>query len=544
MFNRFSIDSGGNDAGVSDKGMVVIRRTVSKGASVAVATLVLAAATLVPLLITTNVASAATTHHGKHQSIGAPMAQLGAIPGTYVVAAAATSRLAVQYSIVRAKSTPGCAVVKPGLLKMTGSGLCIVELRQRGNAMWQSAQPVFVAVTITAGAIKSAVVGFAPQTITPTPTGPQVSYQELMSMSATASSNLPVGYAIDTTSTAPGCEVTNTGTVSATGPGTCYVITTQAGNATYSPAPTVLEKVLFGGQLQLPTVTSVPASGAWPGKVSVSASVPSGLPVVYSIDSASTAQGCAVTTAGVVRATGVGDCVIYMSAPGNAQFAPASLSPVVQVTITSDPTAGLTFSAQMYQAIYLAGALPLAVDWTNPLPLAVGATSGSPVTYSISTGPTTLPVANPMPTGPMAPGCAVTTAGVVTTRAPGTCEVQVAQVGSALFAPTDEIVIVNFAAAQTINGLAVSVARTRILSRTSARGIRFLVHATASSGLPVKLSIGAASTERGCTVTGTGVVTATGSLGGVCVVYANQPGNVRWLPARQVSVSVRFVAAR
>src|SRR5205807_2550903 len=66
-------------------------------------------------------------------------------------------------------------------------------------------------------------------------------------------------------------------------------------------------------------------------------------------------------------------------------------------------------------------------------------------------------------------------------------------------------------------------------------GPAYVVAATATSGLPVSFTADASSAGM-CTVSGSTV-----SIGekGVCIIYADQPGNANWLPAPQAQQSFR-----
>ncbi len=135
--------------------------------------------------------------------------------------------------------------------------------------------------------------------------------------------------------------------------------------------------------------TSTPLSPAvYGGSYPPVATSSSGLPVTFTIDTASTAGACKINGSGVVSFTGVGTCIIDANQAGNADWLPA---PQVQqsftigqapqtITFTSTPPASPAFgSTYTVSATATSG---LSVTFTrNPESSGVCSISGSTVTF-------------------------------------------------------------------------------------------------------------------------------------------------------------------
>jgi hypothetical protein len=127
---------------------------------------------------------------------------------------------------------------------------------------------------------------------------------------------LPVSYVSSNTSVA-----TLSGTlVFIVGPGTTTITASQAGNATYNPAPDVIQNLLVNKSDQLITFDPLPAKKVGDPPFTLSASASSGLPVSYT----SSLPSVATVTGNVVTIVGLGTTIITASQSGNASFNPAS----------------------------------------------------------------------------------------------------------------------------------------------------------------------------------------------------------------------------
>jgi hypothetical protein len=170
------------------------------------------------------------------------------------------------------------------------------------------------------GASKS-VSYMATQTITFTSPGSQLIGTPPLTLSASASSGLPVTITSMTTSV---CTVSGT-TLTLVTTGTCSLTATQAGDSNFMPAAPVTQTFAVTGLAsQTITFTSPGNQTIGTATPALSASASSGLPVTIT---STTASVCTVsgTTLTLVAA---GTCSLTANQPGDSTFAPAT--PVTQ----------------------------------------------------------------------------------------------------------------------------------------------------------------------------------------------------------------------
>jgi hypothetical protein len=140
------------------------------------------------------------------------------------LSATASSGLAVSFS-----ATGPCSV-SGATLTITGAGTCTVTASQSGNADFSAAASVSNAITVNA----------ASQAITFTaPTTPVTVGVDPITLSATASSGLPVAFSVIS-----GPGAISGSSLSITGSGTIVVAANQSGNAGFSAAPQVEQTVV------------------------------------------------------------------------------------------------------------------------------------------------------------------------------------------------------------------------------------------------------------------------------------------------------------
>ena len=153
------------------------------------------------------------------------------------------------------------------------------------------------------------------------------------SLTATASSNLPVSYGV----TGPGSL--NGTTLTITGAGTVVVTGSQAGNAQFAAATPVSLTITVSAASQTITFTGLPASATFgsAGPYTLNATASSKLPVTYTVTDPATLSSTTLTI------TGPGTVVVTASQAGNANYlaaTPVSLS----ITVSSASTAGFTIT--------------------------------------------------------------------------------------------------------------------------------------------------------------------------------------------------------
>jgi hypothetical protein len=408
---------------------------------------------------------------------------------TYTVTATATSGLPVTLTIDAAASAV-CSIAG-STVSFTAVGTCVVDANQAGNANYTAAPQVQ----------QSFAVGQGSQTITFTSTAPAAATVggPTYTVTATATSGLPVTFTIDATATSV-CSIAGS-TVSFIAAGTCVIDANQAGNANYTAAPQVQQTFAVGKASQTISFTSTAPAAATVGGATynVTATATSGLVVALTIDaSASTVCTIAGSTVSFI---GVGTCVIDANQAGDANYNPAPQAQQSFVVGKGNQT--ITFTSTAPAAPTVDG-LTYTVTAT--------ASSGLPVTFSSAT-----------------PSTCTVTGSTVTFVAAGTCIVNADQAGNANYnaAPQVQQTMTVGPGSQTITFTSTAPAAATF------GGPTYTVTATASSGLTVTFTIDATASTvcsiAGSTVSFIGV--------GTCVIDANQAGNANYTAAPQVQQS-------
>jgi hypothetical protein len=218
----------------------------------------------------------------------------------------------------------------------------------------------------TVTVLLGAVVGSAPQTITFGPLSSVTYGVSPFTVSATSTSGLAVSLA-SATSYAPAICTVSGNTVTIIGGGTCSIIASQAGNATYAAAATVMQSftVNQASQTVIFGILADQILGSSPPPLSAIAS--SGLGVTFT---SNTPSVCTVSGVNITLIA-VGKCSITASQPGNSDYAPET--PVTQTFTVSasgiQPVAG--FLDQM-------GAPALTFNGSTNFPDAGGFLIGAP----------------------------------------------------------------------------------------------------------------------------------------------------------------------
>jgi hypothetical protein len=330
-------------------------------------------------------------------------------------------------------------------------------------------------------------------------------------VAAVADSGLPVSFSADRAS-AGICTVTGSSVVP-TGPGTCVVNADQPGDTRYRAAPRVQQSFLVRSpaaasrSVQSIVFTSSPPSGAVVGGTpyALAATASSGLPVTFALSSGS--GGVCALAGSLVSFVGSGTCRIFADQPGNGSYRAAD---EVEQSIAV---------ALVPQTIVFSSAPPTGAVVGDPAyTVAASASSGLPVVFSAAAA--------------SAGVCTVTGSSVVPVGA-GTCLVNADQFGSARYQPAH--VLQSFAVGAAAGSRSVQTIQVTSSPPTAAviGGSPYTLTATASSGLPVALSVAPPSTAV-CALAGT-TVSFTGA--GTCTVEADQGGDASYLAAPQVEQS-------
>ena len=378
--------------------------------------------------------------------------------------------LAVSYS---SRNQQVCTVSGATVVPWT-AGLCVITASQDGNAEYQPAEPV----------TQRFAVERAAQTISFTPPA-SATIDQSVTLSATASSWLPVTYS---SSTPDVCKVSRA-TVAATAAGTCIIVASQPGDGQYAPADPVTGSIAVQ---KIPQTISFipPASATVDEPVTLTATASSGLPVTYST---SAPDVCTVSGTTVTASQG-GTCTITAFQPGDGKYLPAT-------SVTQ------SFAVQK---------IPQTISFIPP----ASATIDKPVTLT-ATASSELTVSFRSDT----PDVCTVSGTTVTASQAGTCTITASQPGDGRHAPADPVTgsIVIQKIPQTISFIPPA-------SATIDKPVTLT--ATASSELTVSFR---SDTPDVCTVSGT---TVTASQAGTCTITASQPGDGRHAPADPVTGSI------
>ena len=405
--------------------------------------------------------------------------------GPLPLTATASSGLPVSFSSL----TVTVCTLSGSTVTLVAAGTCTVQASQAGNAIYVAAANVSQSFNVTL---------LTPQTISFAAMANQILGVAPFSVSATASSGLPVSFASLTTLV---CTLSGA-TVTLIAIGTCTIQASQAGNATYAAAPNVSQSFNVTSLLPQTILFAVLANqvlGAAPFSVSATAS--SGLTVSF----ASLTTTICTVNSNTVTLVAAGTCTIRASQAGNATY---SAAPNVDQSFTVN-------AAPISQTIAF-GALANQVLGAAPFTLTATASSGLPVSFvSLTTAVCTL------------------SGSTVTLVAVGTCTMRASQGGNATYAAAASI-----DQSFTVNPALISQTISLGALANQTLGVApFALTASVTSGLPVSFS---ALTVSVCTVSG-GTVTIVAT--GTCTIRASQAGNATYSAAPNVDQSFTVSAA-
>ena len=396
----------------------------------------------------------------------------------FTVSAAASSGLAVTFS---STTTPVCTV-SGSTVTIVAGGTCTIKASQAGNASYLAANAVNQSFTVAR----------ASQTITFAVLANKTYGDPTFTVSATASSGLPVTFSSTTTAV---CTVSGS-TVTIIAGGTCTINASQAGNPNYLSATPLSRSFTVAKKNQTITFGALAARRMDQSPFTVSATASSGLTVTFTSTTASTCTLSGIT----VTLKGIGTCTIQASQAGNANYLAATL--VSQSFAVSKGIQTITFNALSSKVV------------SDP-PFSVTATTSS-----------SLPVFLASLTDPV---CTVS-GSTVTLVAAGACTIRAYQPGNTNWNPANII-------DQSFNVVgSQSIAFDPIPNQPVAGSVPLT--ATASSGLAVSF---ASMTPSTCSVTGT---TANLLALGVCTIRASQAGGGYYAPAPTVDQTFNVLRAQ
>ena len=388
------------------------------------------------------------------------------------------------------------------------SGRCEITASQEGNAQYLPAKPVTQVFPVAP----------ASQTISFTPPASAIIGQPV-TLTATASSWLPVAYV---SSTQDVCTVSDA-TVTATAAGTCTITASQPGDNRYAPAPDLTRSFQIDRATQTITFPQ-PPEVAFGQPVTLTASASSGLAVSYRTDTPDvcTVSGHTATT------TTAGTCTITASQPGDNRYAPAR-DVTRSFAVHARPGQVNTKHHKKVSQEIIFGKPP-AADVGEVDPLSASTTSGLAVSFRSDT-----------------PLVCTVSGTTVTALTAGTCVITASQAGSARYLAARDV---QRSFAVHASGAPVNNGNTQLSpppppppAEHRAQTIAFPQPPEAKVGKPVTLSASATSglavafrsdTPRICTVSGSSV---TPIAAGTCTVTASQGGSDGYAAARDVEQS-------
>ncbi len=331
--------------------------------------------------------------------------------------------------------------------------------------------------TITFSALSNRALGSAPFTV-----------------SATASSGLPVSFASITPAV---CTVSGT-TVTLAAAGQCSIMAAQAGNASYTAAPSVTQSFQVTSGAQTITFNPLPNQTLGTPPFAISATASSGLPVSF----ASNSPGVCSVSGNTVSLVFTGQCSITASQPGNGSYTAApSVTQTFQVTSSAGQT--INFAA-----------LPSRPFGTAPFAISATASSGLPVSFAS-----------------MTPSVCTISGSTVTLVSVGQCGIQATQPGNGTVPPAPAVTQ-TFQVTQGSQTISFSALANKPIGSAP-----FAISASASSGLPVSFS---SNTSQVCTVSGSTVSLV---AAGQCGIQASQTGNANYTAAPSVTQSFQVTQA-
>jgi hypothetical protein len=316
------------------------------------------------------------------------------------VAATATSALPVTFTT----STP--TVCTSGgthgvTITLLEAGTCSVVANQAGNGTYGAAPAVTQSVTVS----------LVPQTITFATLANKSTSQSPVTVTATATSKLAVTF-ISTTPTICTAGGTHGVTITLLEAGTCTIQAAQAGNNVYAAAPAIVRSFIVTLTAQTITFAQPANKTLAQTPVTVSGTATSKLAVTF------TTTTSTVCTAGGTNGTSItllkaGTCTVVANQAGNVIYAAA-------------PTVSRSFTVTGAAQTISFGTLGTKVFGQAPFTVSATASSGLAVTFTTTT-----------PTVCTATG---TNGKTITMKKIGTCTVQAAQAGNAVYGASPVIV--------------------------------------------------------------------------------------------------------
>jgi hypothetical protein len=221
------------------------------------------------------------------------------------------SPLAILLEATSSSGLPVLFQVESGPAKLSGSvlsvqsvGTIVVTAIQGGDSTYQAATPIS----------RSIVIQGKDQTITfDSPGSTTFSPGKVISLAATASSGLPVTFAVNS---GPGIVTGNLLTI--TGAGSIEIAATQNGDVTYSAAAPLMRTVVVAKAAQSITFDLGASLALGSTPIQLKAAASSSLPVAFDLQ-----DGAGVVDGNRLIVFGMGTLVITANQPGDSNYLPA-----------------------------------------------------------------------------------------------------------------------------------------------------------------------------------------------------------------------------
>jgi len=169
------------------------------------------------------------------------------VGGTGAVSATATSGLPVSYT----SSTPAICTISGSTVTGVTAGTCTIAANQAGNGSFNAAPQATQSFSVGGAVPANQAITFgAAPTLVVGGTG---------TVSATATSGLPVSYSSSTPSI---CTVSGS-TITGVTAGTCIIAANQAGNGSFNAAPQATQSISMAAPAATGTAAAIPTLSEW-----------------------------------------------------------------------------------------------------------------------------------------------------------------------------------------------------------------------------------------------------------------------------------------
>lgn len=395
---------------------------------------------------------------------------------------------------IDAESSMVCEI-NNGRISFIAAGSCVVLANQAGSSSYNAAPEVSQTITVNR---TSQVISF----VSSAPTNAKVGGATYQPIVVGGASQNDVTLSVASSSIAI-CSISD-GVVSFHAVGDCVIDANQDGDVRFSVAAQLSQTVTVAKGAQSLFYTSEPPFNAQVQGTTYRPTATggaSGSAVVFSI--APSASSLCSIAEGTITFHAVGNCVLYADQAGNANYEAAA-----RIVQTFDITKG-------QQTIEFTSTIPVSpvVAGANYQVSANGGSGTKPVTFAIATASASV--------------CSITSAGLVSFQAAGTCEVVANQQGDSNFNAANPVV-----QSITVGKGSQSLVFASSYNLAQVGGSNYTPIITAGPSIsPVRLTL-APSSSSVCELVA-GSVTFFGA--GNCVLQANQSGDSNYLSASQVT---------